>query len=366
MSGTGTGANDQGNDGESLRDTIEAAMRATPAEAGDGEGASAAAAAAPAAKTPASEGAAARDGQGRFAGKTITAADLAAPNAGAAPAAEGAQTVTPAVGEVKAPDSWSAPMKEQFKTLPAAAQAYIAQRENDANKRITGMDADRDFGKRVKETASPYLATIQSEGGTVEQAFTQFLNTAHVLRVGTPQQKQMALRTIAQKFSVDLGQPLQQPPRHPVIESLEQRLTRIEQAGQAEIHNRQQQEDAQVQGLYEAFVASPGHEHLEAVKPLMVALLNSGEAKDYQDAYDKAIWADPGIRSTLTAAEIKAAVEKRSTDAQAKTDGARRAAVSVVGGPGGAVPVAGANGQDDLSLRDQIRANLREATAARA
>jgi hypothetical protein len=265
-------------------------------------------------------------------------------------------------GVPKAPNSWTAPMKEVFPTLPANVQAYISQRETDLNKKLTAQDEDRNFGKRIKEITAPYSAIMTAEGAQPEEAFKSFLNTAYILRTGNAQTKAQALRTIARQYNVDLGAPLQQGlPQHPEIAELRATVQELQRGRQAEIQQRQSQEESQVRGQVEAFSAADGHEHFEQVKPLMATLLRDGQAADLQDAYDKAIWATPEIRSTLTAAGIQAAQQKRVSSTQAQADAAKRAAVSVTGGPGGARP----QGQQvqERSLEDEIRANMAAANS---
>ena len=93
----------------------------------------------------------------------------------------------------------------------------------------------------------------------------------------------------------------------------------------------------------------------------MAALLNSGAAQTYQEAYEKAIWADPDIRSGLLSQQQREAEEKRNAEAKARTDAAKRAAGSVTGSPGGVRPTNG-SGTGHSSLRDEIRANLAAST----
>lgn len=357
-----TPAGPAADEGESLRDTLVAAMRAGKEREVAPGAETPAAPAAPAAAVKV--GADGRDASGRFAGK-ITAESLKTSPAATAPADGAQQQTAPSAADApKAPDSWSAPMKEKFPTLAPDVQAYISQREAESNKKITANDDDRNFGKRIKDTLSPYMQTIVQEGGTPEKAVDSLFRTALILRSPNPAMRASALQAIAKQFNIPLGQPLQRGPQYPELAPIQQRLDRIEQGQQAELQQRQSQETAQITGFVEAFAADPKNVHYEAVKPKMAALLSSGQAKDLQDAYDQAIWADPAIRSTLTAAEVQAAAGKRSTDAQSKADIAKRANVSVVGGPGGAIPAQGASA-DSGSLRDQIRANFRAATDGR-
>ncbi len=176
------------------------------------------------------------------------------------------------------------------------------------------------------------------------------------MRYGSPQQKQQLLLQTAQLYNVPLNTLPAAQPVDPRIESLQQRIDRMDQERQQAQIQRQQQEDSSLQTEIEAFASAPGHEHLDSVRPLMASLLENGAAKDLNEAYEKAIWASPDIRSSLLQSEEA----KRLATQRSKTDAARRASVSVTGAPG---PLAGINGASDpsRSLRDELRANLRAA-----
>lgn len=264
---------------------------------------------------------------------------------------------------VKAPDGWTAAAKAKFATLEPDVQAEIARRESELTKKITSQDDERTLGKRIREITLPYTAIMNAEGATIETTVQSLLNTAYILRTGSQQAKIHALHAVAQQFNIPLGQvPQQQAQIDPAIETLQQRLDRIERERQAESQSRQQLEQDAIAGQIEEFRTQPGHEHYETVKSLMGSLLVGGHAKDMQDAYDQACHANPAIRSTLTAAQTAQAEEKRLADLKAKAEAARRAGGSVVGGPGGAKAPANANGQSNLSIEDELRAQFRAAS----
>src|ERR1700761_8633630 len=189
----------------------------------------------------------------------------AAPASPVAAPVEGAEPATPAPQTAQAPIAWAAPMKEKFAALPPDVQAYITKRETEAHQAITRVDDDVRFGKKVREIASPYKAIIAAEGGDELSMLPLYLNTAYVFRQGSPQQKLQALHSLAQQFNIPLGNPVQQglPAHNPAIESLQQRLERIEQERQQEIQQGQFQEQAGIKSEVDAFAAEPGHEHFE-------------------------------------------------------------------------------------------------------
>ena len=265
----------------------------------------------------------------------------------------------PEAKPVNPPASWTPAAKAKFAGLDPEIQQEVLRREGEMTKQFGVIETDRTLGKKIRETAAPYLATIKAEGGTEEAAFGAFLNYAHIMRSGTPQQKLAALQTVAQQYNVPLGSQPQQAAPNQAFESLAQRLDRLERERQAEIQQRQVQEQSALHSEIESFAAEPGHEHYEQVKVLMGNLLLSEQAKTLQEAYDQAIWANPEIRSTLTAAQAAEVEQKRLAANQQQTGAAKWASGSVVGNPGGITPK---SQNAERSLGDEIRANMRAAT----
>lgn len=326
---------------KSLEDTIREAIHTPKADE----------VAAPAEVTPEPvQTDAARDEQGRFA-KGGKEARVKPEGEQAAPA----EAAPVQVAAIKPPDGWTAAAKAEFDKLPPLVQAEVTRREADMHKKFTTQDDERNFGKKVRETLNPYMATIIQEGGTPERAIDELFRTAMILRSPNPQVRQQALRTIAHQFNVDLGS-LQQaatqqaPGVHP---------EQVSQLVQAEIDKwRQTQETTQLTSEIDKFAADPANIHFETVKPVMAALLSSGQAKDLPDAYNQAIWANPDIRSSLTASQTSAAEGQRLAVAKAATEAARRAGGSVTGGPGSAKALNGTG--KSIPIEETIRAALRE------
>lgn len=259
---------------------------------------------------------------------------------------------------VKVPEGVHRDLKGDFSKLDPRWQAEITRREAEFHKAITTNDDDRNMGKRINQLSSPYLPTIRAEGATVEKAFENYLQTAHVLRQGTPIQKAQALHSIAQQFNVDLNLPLQGAGSDPQTAQLWQRLEAAEAKLQAQDQQRQQQDDQAVQTQIQEFAKQPGHEHFEKVRIQMGAMFDAGVSKDLGELYQRAIWADPDLRSTLVAAEQKAAEEKRKLEQAALSQRAKQAAVSVTGAPGSSRPLNGA--QSHGSIEDDVRAAMSE------
>lgn len=270
--------------------------------------------------------------------------------------ADAATAQQPQQQSIKAPDGWSPALKAKFAELPAEVQGEIDRREKEMHRRLTAQDGERTLGKQITEAVAPYRAILAAEQADPVAAFRQFLNYAYVLRTGSPQQKAMALHSVAKQYNVPIASP-SQAPVDPRLETLQQRLDRIERERHEESNQRQQQEQQSLAGEIEAFAKQPGHEHFADVSGQMGRLLESGIANSLQDAYEKSVRM-MGLNASSSTATAETEEQKRA--AKEKVDAAKRASGSVTGAPGGAKPN-GSAPNPNLSLRDEIRANLRAA-----
>jgi hypothetical protein len=267
-------------------------------------------------------------------------------------------TVNPAKEVALAPEGLPAEIKAEWAKLPASVQGALTKREAEIHKGMTAMDEERKFSKEMQNTILPYMTLINAENSTPVKAVQSLLNTAHVLRTSSPQQKGALLWQLAQQYGADMrSTPQTQAQPQNQIQTLQQQLaeTQAQLAKMPETF-KQQQEDANLQQIISTFAADPKNAHYTRVKPVMAALLSSGQAKDMQDAYDQACYANPEIRSTLLAQQTTDT--KRIANIQAKAGAARSAAVSVKGGAG----VASAPAKKYATLREELQAHFRTAT----
>lgn len=261
--------------------------------------------------------------------------------------------------EIKPPNSWSAAAKAKWAEMPTELQAEINKREIEVHQGFTRLDEDRQFGKVLKDIVQPYMPIIQAEGGTPVTAIQALLNSAYVLRTGTPQAKTQLFQQLAHQYGVDLTQVSQvQTKVDPQLQAIQSELMQLRSETQRQKGEREQQERAALQGQIDTFAADPKNAHFETVKADMAALLQGGRAKDLREAYDMAVWARPDIRSTLLQSQSAELEAKRVAEAKAKADAARKASVSVKGGPGAAAPTNSA--VSNRSLREELEANIRE------
>lgn len=254
----------------------------------------------------------------------------------------------------EAPVALSGAIKAKWNELPEDVRAEWKKREDDIHRMMTSKEGELNLGRSIKEIATPYEHIIRAEGGTVEGAFRDLMNTSYILRAGTPQQKAQAVMQAIQQYGVDLslvgGQQQQNP-----LSAIQQEIQQLrQQADPARIKSQLQEEmeSDRIAGEIQAFAANPANVHFEAVKSTMGSLISSGRATDLQTAYDMAIWSDPSIRSELLKAQSAKEAEKKKAEMAAK----KKASASVAGSAGIASPNANA---PQKTIEDEIRDNMR-------
>ena len=297
-----------------------------------------------------------RDEAGRFA-KAEGAADEAAPtdqavdDTAAASAEIAAVETAPAV---QPPAAWSADAKAEWAAMSPKAQAIITAREAEVHKGFTKLDEDRSLGKSMRDTLSPYMATINALGATPHQAVQSLLNADHVLRNGNPQAKTQLLAQLASQFGVDLSAVVAGAP---AVDTNVQDLRR--QVGELTSYINGQARDAQQSTtqtlLSEISTFSTGKPHFETLRPLMATLMEQGTATDLQAAYDQAFRAHPTTSQLWLDGEVAKRTTSQSDAAKARVVKAKSAAVSVTGSPGANRAAAAVEHGD---LRSQLVANF--------
>jgi hypothetical protein len=330
-----------------------------------------------------------RDEHGRFIGKTAEA-DPAAPVAQDQAAVDPAKPADPAAAvdpqaqaDARAaavpPATWSAGAKAIYASLPEIARKEIAKRETDYARGIQQYAEKAKVADSFMREAQPYEAMLRAEGSNPVAALSAFLQQAYTLRSATPQERGRLIMETAQKFGADLSPYLGQQAEQPggqtqdlsQVQALVQQLVaphlrKIQQWENSQATAQQHQEQQMEQEIYSQITAfqsatnedgSPKHLYFENVRPLMSAFFANGQAKDLEQAYDMACFANPEVRAALQADMQRSADAQRLEEAKRKTGQARSASFNPTGQ--GGIGIAGAT---QSSLRDELAAQIDAAT----
>lgn len=236
--------------------------------------------------------------------------------------------VSPApAGEApKPPVSWPQDKAEAWSKLDPDARDYILKREAEVAK---GFQTTAEKYKPLEEVdrlLEPYKAKLEAEGLSPVQGIQRLLRAQDLLERNPIE----GLNWLARSYGVNLGQlaaqpagqeQTQQPQIDPRVETLQQRLDRLEADAQTRAKQEAETFEQSLKADVEKFRASPEHPYFDDVKSDMAALLQAGVVADLKEAYEKAVWANPTARSRVLEDQRKAEAAK-AADAAAKAKAA--------------------------------------------
>lgn len=237
----------------------------------------------------------------------------------------------------RAPSTWKPTARAEWEKLPPAVRTEIHRRETDFLNGQSQLLPDAKFGKSVTEIMAPYKMLIEAEGGTYERAIADMMKTAAMLRLGTPQQKQQLFLQTARQFGVNLGTPQQGQQQQPLQDPrVDQLLAQLNQERQQRAQTEQQTLEGSVTNWMNENDAAgkPLRPYLGDVMTEMSALVpqirqqspSLSHDQVLQQAYERATWGNPEIRTLLLQQQAQGSSQTRSSENQNRVREARRAA----------------------------------------
>ena len=208
-------------------------------------------------------------------------------------------------GHVNPPSTWRAEAKSKWAGIDPAIKAEIHKREGDAMRGAEMLKDDANFGKQISSVVAPYMPIIRARGATETEAIGEMLNAYHILQTAAPQEKAQQLLATAQQYGVlnEIGALLQnQAPVQPQGLTPEQ----VNQQIAAERQNWESQQATQsIQSEVEQFATAVDetgllkYPYFENVRGMMAAIVQSEPNVTIEQAYERATWASPDIRTLL-------------------------------------------------------------------
>lgn len=224
------------------------------------------------------------------------------------------------------PKGWSAEARAEWSKLPPAIQAAVVKREQEISEGGRQWSEEK---RRYEEMITPLREQSGRRGISEAEGLKRLLAAQNALD-GNPAH---AIRWLAQSYGVDLKQLATNPAYQaaPVVQRTQQQQPDIATLVEQKLEERE------VRRSVEHFASdTEKYPHFEKVRTVMAALVESGAAATLEDAYDRAVYADPSLRSELLAAQqSNAEAEKRRAE-QERVAKAKSAAVSLRGSPNGA------------------------------
>ena len=260
-----------------------------------------------------------------------------------------AESSPPPVADPASFAMFSQSIRDQLATLPPEAQAPVLERMKELDAEFTRKTQELAEQRKQFEplhgAASQWQPYLQQVGVTPDQAFQILVQKEYALRTGSPEQKLQTLAQIAQDYGISLGGGNEQMPQHddPVVASLRQEIGQLKQELGGFKQQQMTAQERQIQTEIDAFSGAkdpqgnPLRPHFAEVEADMVPFINAGHSLD--EAYQRAIWANPAVREKLREAEkAKAETERKEAAEKARKtnsvnlNGASNAAVTPVQG----------------------------------
>ena len=259
------------------------------------------------------------------------------PDTAAADAPVGA-SVNPPASETPAPaaipplpKSWRKEAGEHWEKLPELVRQEVLKREEDILRGLEEYKGRAAVGERFGKVLQPFAPYLQQTGVPPEQAIQTMLASHIYLSQGNAAQKIQAIQKLASEYGIDLAQAgYNQPAIDPEIQQLRQTVQSLSGQLNGLTHSQQQAKLNENMQVVNAFAASPDNPFFEEVAGEVVALIESGVAKDLKSAYDKAIWQNPVTRAKMIEREKAAEKAKADVAAKERAEAARKASAANV------------------------------------
>ena len=245
------------------------------------------------------------------------------------------------------PKSLRLEMKEYWEKAPAELQQALVQRDADYEKGIAGYKTRDAEAREITEQFAPYAWILKNEGTTPAAAIGPLLQTAALLRTGTPQQKSQAVAQMIQQFQIPLDQIASYfngeapQPENNHYNQLAQQVQQLTAHITQSQYEAQKQNENRALSVIQQFAGDPANMHFEAVSDRMLQLLqapqvlgdtsNMSEREKLQLAYETAVKLDPAISQQFFAQQ------QQTMQAANQVQRAKTAAVQVRGSPGSSI-----------------------------
>lgn len=269
---------------------------------------------------------------------------------------------------LQAPAHWDAAAREMFAKQPPEVKKWLLDRhkamEADYTKKTQDLSGTRKFTEELDEIFKPYEEEMRFSGVTRAQAIRELVGMHARLKANPVE----GLKYLAEVSGVDIKTLASTPSADPAAESplvkelrkqvetltgnLKQ-VTGAQNDQQLNAHLTQVQQFAEEKDAQGNKLRPYFDEVTKDVAALIRAARANGETLTLQDAYDRAVYANPTTRAKVLAAQDAERRAKEEAERKAKADAAKRAGFDV-SGAGAATTVAATTG----SVRDDLEAAM--------
>lgn len=207
---------------------------------------------------------------------------------------------------ITAPNSYTKEAKDWFSTLPHENQKYLADREKQFEQ---GLSRARNQYSWVEKIYNDRKDALTGNGYQNAQAY---INDLVLIADALDKDPASTIEALKQNYGLNGSQD----------NALQRQLSELT----SKLNEQQKYLDAQraesTAREYQEFVNAKDdkgnlkHPYFEDVKGEMFNLFKAGMVKNFEDAYDQAIWRIEGVRNKIIASQTGAKLEQKATEAQ--------------------------------------------------
>lgn len=256
--------------------------------------------------------------------------------------------VAPAEPDLPMPKDLKKEVEAHWKTAAKELKEAVIQRHADYEKGVSQWKPRAEQADALLNEFKPYEWILKNEGTTPQAAIAPLLQTAAILRTGTPVQKAQAVAVTMRQFGIPiehiqqlLGQAQHGALLDPQYNQLAQEVQSLRQAQQSQEQAREQR----TMTVIEQFASDAANVHFSKLQPQMLALLQTpqllgpdaqymSEPEKLKRAYEVALRLDPELAAQALAQQQAETLRQQREKAQAAVNTAKAAAVQVKGAPG--------------------------------
>lgn len=236
-----------------------------------------------------------------------------------------ASTDTETTSVPDAPKTWRPEAVKAWKDLPETVRVEVLKREEDMFRGIESYKADASIGKVIKDIVAPYIPGLRAKGLDPVHQIRSLLASNEALENGTPEQKVMVLRKLAEIYNVDISGEGASPYVDPQISTLNKTIDELRSRLDTNDNRMAESVKANLQKEVNAFADDPAHPYFDEVAADVAALLKGKVATTLEEAYEKAVWLNPVTRAKEAARATTEAAAKAKSEAEAKAAAAKKA-----------------------------------------
>lgn len=226
------------------------------------------------------------------------------------------------------PKTWPKEMHEHWGKTPKEVRDYWNTREKQMLDGLEQYKNEASFGKQMRDVITPYAAMIQAQGVDAPKAVQVLLNAHYKLSVSSPEQKSQYFQQLARQYGVDIGalgtnQDDGAQVADPRYTQLQEQLFQLQQYIQSQQQAVQQSEAERISKEVNSFAEDAAHPYFNDVADDMIPFIRSGIS--LQEAYDKAVWANPVTRAKEQARILQEQQAESKRKAQEAVEAAKKA-----------------------------------------